>query len=857
MKPVTRIRVVPDLPEPLRILNDLAYNLRWSWDQDCWLLFSRLDPELWEETGHNPVSMLGRINQLRLKAAVNDGAFMSLLERVTTSFENYMSSQDTWYKKKYSDVDSNLVIAYFSMEFGITESLKNYSGGLGILSGDHLKSASDLGIPLVGVGLLYQEGYFQQYLNNDGFQQESYPLNDYANLPVSLARNKDGNPIKISVPMVNRNLYARIWKVQVGRIPLYLLDSNVEENYLPEDLHLTNRLYGGDRRTRIRQEMLLGIGGIRALDELGIRPDVCHMNEGHSAFLALERIRQLMAKQDLSFTQARELASAHNVFTTHTPVPAGLERFGFDLIDEHFTPYFNNLGLSRDEFLDLGREDMGDYELFSMPVLALRLSSAANGVAKLHGRVSRGLWTWLYPHLPQDEIPIDTVTNGVHLQTWISEEMGDLFDTYLHPSWREEEEKPEIWEQLDRIPDGEIWRARNRNRYRLVSFVRDRYRKQLAARNAPSYEIAASNDILDPEALAIGFARRFATYKRATLLFHDLERIKNILTNKERPVQIIFAGKAHPADIPGKELIQSIINTTRKEGLQHSVVFLENYDMDVARHLVQGVDVWLNTPRRPKEASGTSGMKVTFNAGLNCSILDGWWAEGYQTGLGWTIGQGEEYPEELWKHQDYVESQNLYQLLEKEIIPAFYTRSRDNLPREWLSMIKKSILLHTPYFNTRRMVMEYHEKFYMPSYLRARELTGKNIQNGLSYVAWRQRVEEMWRKVAINRVMLKEEQVHVGEEVSIFAEVQLGSLSPLDVSVQLYYGTVSPEGLIDNGSTIVPMEPISTNKNGVFMYKSELSYPTTGEHGISVRVLPYHTYLPTPYQPNLITWARS
>ena len=857
MKPVARIRVVPDLPQPLTILQELAYNLRWSWDYDSWILFQRLDPDLWDATGHNPVSMLGRISQHRLQAAVEDGAFRSQLERVTASFNDYMSAKDTWYAQNHGDIDPAPIIAYFSMEFGITESLKNYSGGLGILSGDHLKSASDLGLPLVGVGLLYQEGYFQQYLNADGFQQESYPLNDYANLPVSLARYEDGMPIKITVPMVNRNLYAIIWKVQVGRVPLFLLDSNVEENYLPEDLQLTNRLYGGDRRTRIRQEMLLGIGGIRALEELGLRPDVCHMNEGHSAFLALERIRQLMAEKDLTFSQARELAAAHNVFTTHTPVPAGLERFGFDLIDEHFTPYFKNLGLSRDEFIDLGRENMGDYELFSMPVLALKLSAVANGVARLHGEVSRELWTWVYPRLPKKEIPIGSVTNGVHLQTWISDEMGDLFDSYLHPAWRTEEDNPEIWEQADRIPDGEIWRARSLSRQRLVSYVRRKYREQLLARNAPAYEIAEADEVLDPEALTIGFARRFATYKRATLLFYDLKRIKSILTNSEQPVQIIFAGKAHPADIPGKELIQSVFNIARREGLQHSVIFLENYDMDVARHLVQGVDVWLNTPRRPKEASGTSGMKVIFNAGLNCSILDGWWAEGYQAGLGWAIGQGEEYPEELWQHQDYVESQALYQMLEKEIVPTFYDRGRDNLPREWIAMIKESIKQHTPFFNTRRMLMEYHNQYYMPCYARAQRITGENISYGLSFVAWRHRTEELWQKVAINRVLLKEAMVRVGEEVSILAEVQLGKLTPLDVSVQLYYGQVSPEGLIDNGSTIVNMDPVSTNKNGVFMYKSALSYPSTGEHGISVRVLPHHDHLATPYQPNLITWARS
>ena len=856
MKPVSHIRVIPDLPEPLTVLQELAYNLRWSWDHESWRLFERLDHELWEETGHNPVSMLGRINQKRLQVMAQDGAFLSQLERVTNSFQDYMSDQKTWYQMNYGELDPAPVIAYFSMEFGITESLKNYSGGLGILSGDHLKSASDLGLPLVGVGLLYQEGYFQQYLNADGFQQESYPLNDYANLPVSLARYEDGTPIKITIPMVNRNLYAIIWKVKVGRIPLYLLDSNVEENHLLEDLHLTNRLYGGDRRTRIRQEMLLGIGGIRALEELGLRPDVCHMNEGHSAFLALERIRQLMAEKDLNFAQASELAAACIVFTTHTPVPAGLERFGFDLIDEHFTPYFKNLGLNREEFIDLGRENMGDYELFSMPVLALKLSSAANGVARLHGEVSRKLWTWLYPRLPQKEIPIDSVTNGVHLQTWISDEMGDLFDRYLHPHWRTEEEREDIWEQIKRIPDGEIWRASNLCRQRLVNFVRKRCREQLLARGASNYELSEAENVLDPDALTIGFARRFATYKRATLLFHDLERIKAILTNTERPVQIIFAGKAHPADFPGKDLIQSIVQIARNEGLQHSVVFLENYDMNVARYMVQGVDLWLNTPRRPKEASGTSGMKAIFNAGLNCSILDGWWAEGHHPNLGWAIGQGEEYPEEQWEQQDYIESQALYQLLEREIVPTFYARARDNLPRQWIALVKESIKQHTHFFNTRRMVMEYHQKYYMPSFTRARDITGDNLENGLSYVAWRHHIEDVWQRISINRVALSKQQVHVGEEVSILAEVQLGTLTPLDVRVQLYYGKVSPDGEIANGSSAVEMQPVSNNKDGIFMYQSALSYPNSGEHGISVRVLPQHDHLETPYQPNLITWAR-
>ena len=643
IKPVARINVVPNLPEPLRRLQELAYNLRWAWDHETIALFRRLDRDLWENTGHNPISMLGQISQERLEAACDDPAFMANLHNVCELFDQYMSAKNTWYDTHFGSKNKP-VIAYFSMEFGITECLQNYSGGLGVLSGDHLKSASDLGLPLVGVGLLYQEGYFQQYLNADGYQQELYPINDYSNLPVTLQRNPDGTPLKISVPMPGRELYAMIWKAQIGRVPLFLLDSNIPENPREEDRNLTDRLYGGDRRTRIRQEILMGIGGIRLLDALKLRPNICHMNEGHSAFLALERIHQLMIEDNLTFRQAQEIAAAGNIFTTHTPVPAGLERFGFDLIDEHFTDYYKTLGLTREQFLDLGRENMGTYELFSMAVLALNLSAGANGVARLHGKVSRRLWQWVYPNVPEDEIPIKSVTNGIHVQTWISREMGTLLDRYLDPAWRTEESRPEVWGEIESVPDAELWRTHERRRERLVAFTRQRLRRQLENRGASQSAVEAADEVLNPDALTIGFARRFATYKRATLLFRDLDRLKSILNNPDYPIQIIFAGKAHPHDTGGKELIRQIVNATRDVELRHSVVFLENYDMNIARHLVQGVDVWLNTPQRPKEASGTSGMKVIYNGGLNCSILDGWWAEGYQPEVGWAIGKGEEYP---------------------------------------------------------------------------------------------------------------------------------------------------------------------------------------------------------------------
>ena len=854
IKPVARINVVPNLPASLARLQEVAYNLRWAWDHESIALFRRLDPDLWRATEHNPVWMLGLISQERLSAAAEAPAFMAHYNRVCQAFDTYMEAANTWYDTQYPDKKKPL-IAYFSMEFGLAECLQNYSGGLGVLSGDHLKSASDLGIPLIGVGLLYQEGYFHQYLNADGYQQESYPINDYANLPVTLQRDADGNPIKISVPMPGRELYAHIWKVQVGRVPLYLLDSNIPENTRQEDRDLTDRLYGGDRRTRIRQEILMGIGGIRALEALGLRPTICHMNEGHSAFLALERIGQLMSEHELSFDQAREIAKAGHIFTTHTPVPAGLERFGFDLIDEHFTQYYPALGLTREQFLDLGRENMGDYELFSMAVLALNLSAASNGVAQLHGVVSRQMWNWLYPNVPEHEVPIGSITNGIHVQTWISEEMSSLFDRYLDPAWREEESRPEIWEAVDQIPDSELWRTHERRRQNLVTFTRARLRTHLENRGASRSEIEAASEVLNPDALTIGFARRFATYKRATLIFRDMERLKRMVNNPDRPVQFIFAGKAHPHDTAGKDFIRQIVNMARSEDLRHSIVFLENYDMNVGRLLVQGVDVWLNNPRRPKEASGTSGMKVIYNGGLNCSILDGWWAEGYDHTVGWSIGNGEEYPEHEAEHQDYVESQALYNVLERDIIPLFYTRGRDSVPREWIEKVKNSMRVLSPFFNTHRMVQEYTDHYYMPVYNIQQTMLADDMQAGLEFAAWRKRVEKAWKQIEIKSVKISDQQVKVGKPLEVEAAVNLGDLKPEDVQVQLYYGQLTTHGEISSDGEATQMTSVSANADGTYKFTANILYDTSGERGLSVRVLPHNAFFTTDFQPGLITWA--
>lgn len=854
IKPVATVHVVPDLPKPLHRLQDLAYNLRWAWDQDTIALFRRLDPELWEETYHNPIQLLGRVSQDRLKQVSSDAAYMSNLQKAAADFDAYMASKETWYRAhRPNKGKADPTIAYFSMEFGLTECLQTYSGGLGILSGDHLKSASDLGLPLVGFGLLYQEGYFQQYLNADGYQQEIYPINDFANLPITQVTGSDGAPLKISVPLPGRSLYFQVWKVQVGRIPLYLLDTNIPENSRTDDRNITDRLYGGDRRQRIRQEIVLGIGGIRTLEAIGLRPSVCHMNEGHSAFLALERIRIMMAETKITFGQARELTRASNLFTTHTPVPAGLERFGYDLIDEHFGEYWGLVGLTRDEFHDIGRERIDNYDLFSMAVLAIRLASDANGVAELHGDVSRGMWQWLYPDVPNQEIPIGSVTNGVHVQTWVSREMATLFDRYLDPSWRQEEDNHDIWQTVDQIPDAELWRTHARRRERLVAFTRLRLRDQLVRRNASQRDVEAAEEVLNPDALTIGFARRFATYKRATLIFRDVERLKKLVNDPDRPVQFIFAGKAHPHDEEGKAFIRRIVNLARDPELRHSIVFLENYDMLVGRYLVQGVDVWLNNPRRPKEASGTSGMKVIYNGGLNFSTLDGWWAEAYSPEVGWGIGAGEEYSERAGEIQDAIESEALYNVMEQDIVPLFYDRGRDTLPRLWIGKVKASMKKLAKFFNTRRMVREYAEKYYLPEYERAHEMTHPDLKRGLAFAAWRNGIEKSWSGVKVVRVDVPSDTVKVGQQVEVKAVVNLGQLQAGDVTVQLYYGPLNTDGDIDTG-TAVDMQHVS-NKNGDYVYSTKISCDNSGNRGLSVRVLPNHDFLPTPFIPGLITWA--
>jgi starch phosphorylase len=849
LQQIRTFTVAPSLPEELEYLRELAFNLHWTWDHETIDLFRRLDRDLWEQCYHNPVLLLGNISQERLRAVAADDGFVAHMERVYRDLTEYMQAE-TWYQKRYGEPKTPR-IAYFSAEFGITESLPNYSGGLGVLSGDHIKSASELGLPLIGVGLLYQQGYFRQYLNTDGWQQESYPVNDFYNLPLTLERREDGSPVTVTVDLPGRAVTIQIWRLQVGRVPLYLLDTNVPQNSR-EDQDITDALYGGGVEMRIKQEIVMGIGGIRALDALGLYPDVCHMNEGHSAFLGLERIRALMSRHGLTFEEAREAASAGNVFTTHTPVPAGIDIFPAHLVETYFRQYYPALGLTRDQFLALGRENPQDpSQGFNMAVLAIRLTSLVNGVSQLHGAVARQMWQSMWPAVPVDEIPIEAITNGIHARSWISHDMAGLFDRYLGPRWIAEPANQGVWERVERIPDEELWRTHERRRERLVAFARRRLRTQLERRGVSPSEVSQAAEVLDPDALTIGFARRFATYKRATLLFHDTERLARLLNDPERPVQILFAGKAHPRDDDGKAFIKEIIHQASREEFRNQIVFIEDYDMNVARYLVEGVDVWLNTPRRPREASGTSGMKATANGVLNLSILDGWWAEAYTPELGWSIGRGEEY-EDL-DYQDAVESAALYNVLEKDVVPLFYTRGRDGLPRGWIAKMKASMRTLCAFFNTNRMVREYTESFYLPAVQRFWHLMEQEGAHARALAAWKRRMYQNWPKIRIGEVKADADALRVGDVLHVHAQVYLGDLTAEDVQVELYQGMLDESGGIPQGAPIT-MQP-QKEKDGLFTFTGSIPCFNSGRFGYAVRVLPHHEDLVHPYEPELILWG--
>ena len=710
VKTVRTFTVKPSLPEQLKDLYVVAGNLFWSWHYEIAEIFRRMDYDLWKQCAHNPIRMLGLVSQARLEDLSRNEGFLYQLQQAREKLDETLHSP-SWFDKIYARDSVRPVIAYFSAEFGMHECLPIYSGGLGILAGDHLKSASDLGVPLVAIGLLYQKGYFRQYLNTDGWQQEHYIDNDFHNMPLEMVRKESGHPLTISIQFPGRTVTAQIWKVMVGRTPLYLLDTNLPSNST-FDRTITQTLYGGDSEMRICQEIVLGIGGLKAMYAMDLEPTVCHMNEGHAAFMALERVRRIRSRYNMTYEEAFEAAKASNVFTVHTPVAAGNDEFPVEMMDKYFGHYYGKLGINREQFLALGRvHPENATESFKMPVLAIRTSAYRNGVSQLHGDVSRKIWSGLWMELPTEEVPINAITNGVHAKTWLSAEINSLFERYLGARWSEEVVDKSIWHNIDQIPDEEFWRIHQRCKERLVGFVRSRLKRQLQRRGAFHTELHWAEEVLDPEALTIGFARRFATYKRGNLLLREPQRLIELLSNTDTPVQFVFAGKAHPRDTAGKEIIRQLVHfASEHPEIRRRLVFLEDYDIDIARYMVQGVDVWLNNPRRPMEASGTSGMKAALNGVLNMSTLDGWWCEGYIPDGGWIIGAGEEYDD--LAYQDQVESQAIYNLLEQEVVPLYFSQSKDRLPRRWIRRMKNTIKWCAPRFNTSRMVAEYTRKFY-------------------------------------------------------------------------------------------------------------------------------------------------
>jgi glycogen phosphorylase len=808
-------------------MTELAYNILWSWEPVVRSLFRRLDPAMWRECGYNPVLMLGRVSQATLQKAAADPRYMALYRTACETYDSRTRHSGT--------AGDGKLVAYFSAEYGLTEALPVYSGGLGILSGDHLKSSSDQDYPMIALGLLYQQGYFRQFLNPDGWQQERYPINDFYTLPVTPVKDAAGSDLKVTVRLPTGDVFIQVWKLDVGRITLYLMDTNIPDNVLPQDRDITDSLYGGDIDTRIRQEIVLGIGGMRALKAMGLNPTVYHMNEGHSAFLVLEQIRLFMRDEKLSFDEALEAARTSNVFTTHTPVPAGIDLFDPGLMYHYFSGYCSEVGIDFQQLMALGRRNVYDRdERFSMAVLALNTASYRNAVSRLHRQVSQEMFHDLWPQLPVWEVPITSVTNGVHIPSWLNGDLASLYDQYLQPDWRDRFNDASIWDQVNEIPDEEIVEVHRRRKRRLVNFVRVRQHLAAVRRQASASEVRRANEVLDPNAFTIGFARRFATYKRATLLFRDVERLKRILLHKEMPVQIVIAGKAHPKDQPGKSYIREVVQLSRDPELWKHVVFVEDYDMKVAREMVQGVDLWLNNPRRGEEACGTSGMKAAINGVLNLSILDGWFDEAYETSGGWAIGDREAYSDE----QDALHASAIYYLLENEIVPTFFEQ-REQTPREWVRRVKQSLTHISPQFDCRRMVREYMTELYEPAHQQHLRMQVGNYALAKDKAHWNMHVREVWERVRfVETGPGPAGSVISGKPVPVRAAIDLAGLKPEDVRVEVVMGSVDNNGHLEE--TEVMVLPPLEQRDAVGVFGKDIVPEKTGRLGYALRVSPNH-----------------
>ena len=846
-----KITVNPQLPKNINRLQEIANNLWWTWNTEFLKLFKKIDKDLWEIVEKNPVKFLRRVSQERLEKASNDAEFVKEYNKVVKDFDDYMKSRDTWFNKNYGS-NKNDLIAYFSAEYGLDQTIPIYSGGLGILSGDHLKSASDLGIPLVGIGLLYKNGYFNQKIEGYGVQKSEYKDMDIEDLPIHPVKNEKGEDLIVSVKFPKRKLYLKVWQITVGRIKLYLMDSDIDKNN-DEDRDLTLRLYGGDQEMRIRQEIVLGMAGIRLLKELGLKPTIYHMNEGHSSFLTLEIMKDIIAEKQVSFEIAKDIASSKTVFTTHTPVPAGNDIFPIALVEKYFKEFWPSLGIEREEFLKLGMKPCDELEPgFNMGILALKIAGKKNGVSKLHGEVSRELFGEVWPNIAANESPITYVTNGIHTCSWLAQNLKELYNEYLTPYWQDKIYSDETWQGIANIPDAELWNAHLARKEKLIQLVKENVTTRLRRAGISYDEIREITSDIKSTDLIIGFARRFATYKRATLIFNDLERITDILNNSERPVRLIFAGKAHPADKEGQDLIKYIHELSMKPQFKGKIFLLENYNIALSRYLVSGVDVWLNTPRRPMEASGTSGQKASVNGVINFSVLDGWWAEGYDQTNGWSIGTNDEYVS--YQEQDIADSQSIYRTLENKIIPMFYEKDENGISKNWIKCMKNSIITTGGKYSTARMLVDYTNKLYMPLI----KLTNKyytDLANVAEYTNWKKDIKTNWNNILIEQVENPENTtIDAGDTIEVKCNVTLPNINPENVEVQVYCGKISDEGTVED-IMIVPMKLESCEEEYKrYHYVADVSILSGGNYGYTFRVMPKHEMLLDSENLDLVKW---
>lgn len=850
------ISVFPTLPTSIARLQELAYNLWWIWNPDAQDLYASIDGDIWRQVNRNPIGFLHNVKQQQLEDAGQDGDYLQRYASVLQRFDAYMADDaDTWFRRNFPDQQDKL-IAYFSAEFGLHEALPIYSGGLGILSGDHCKEASDMGLPLVGVGFLYPQGYFTQQISAEGHQEAIYEKIDFSEVPATQAVDANGTPVVVHIDLPERTVYAKVWKIQVGRIPLYLMDTDVEHN-APQDRELSARLYGGDNEMRISQEYVLGIAGVRTLRALGYEPTVWHMNEGHSAFLTLERIRELV-QQGMGFDAAVEAVRAGTIFTTHTPVPAGHDAFAFELVEKFFWQYWGQLGIDRERFLALARHESGWGPQFSMTVLAFRLSAYHNGVSELHGHISRRMWQDLWPNTPVEQVPIDSITNGVHTCTWLTPELRALYNRYFIQDWLERVDDPSIWQEIESVPDEKLWAVHCTRKEKLIEFIRQRLKQQYLRHGEGPQRLMQVDEVFDPKALTLGFARRFATYKRATLIFRDMERLKRLLNDPQRPLQLIFTGKAHPADDLGKNLIEKIYHISQEPEFFGKIVFIENYDINVARHLISGVDVWLNNPRRPFEASGTSGQKAAINGVPNFSVLDGWWREAYDQENGWSIGEEREYKDQ--ETQDEADALSLYRVLEDEIVPAYYG-SRAT----WLERMRHAITTCGPQFSMRRMLVEYIHSFYVPAMNSSQAYRNNNGHIAQDVSHWKHSVREAWPTVYATIEKEPSSQAAVGEPIELVARVWPGQLSLDDLAVEIFWGwfTQSPPSSTDGHPTphlaafprTIAMNQAEQHADGSVDFRGAFVPEDTGKISFGVRVRPHHPDLIHPLEMGLSLWV--